>query len=254
MPVDCRYLIMRCKANIIRFKRAKAMGKTFAVDIDGTITENGQGRIHLEALSALRHLADTGHNVIFVTGRSSVEGFLLSVFGGTTRASVGENGGCITLETNKHILLGDMQACRKALEVLQNEIKGVVEKPVFPRMTEVVLERTFDLNLAETVLQEKSLNVALSDSQYAYHINSHGIDKGTGFRHMMGMLGISGRDVIAIGDSSTDIPLFKIAGTSIALGNASEHVRSAATISVRSHAGDGVIEALDAVSSTLSEA
>jgi len=41
--------------------------KTFAVDIDGTITENGGGRIHLGALSALRHLKNMGHNVIFVS-------------------------------------------------------------------------------------------------------------------------------------------------------------------------------------------
>ena len=70
--------------------------KTFAVDIDGTITENGRGRIHLDALSALRHLKNIGHNVIFVSGRSSVEGYLLSIFGGTTNIAVGENGGCIT--------------------------------------------------------------------------------------------------------------------------------------------------------------
>ena len=49
--------------------------RTFAVDIDGTITENGGGRIHLDALDALRRLTNMGHNVIFVTGRSSVEGF-----------------------------------------------------------------------------------------------------------------------------------------------------------------------------------
>ena len=82
--------------------------RTFAVDIDGTITENGGGRIHLDALDALRRLAVMGHNVIFVTGRSSVEGFLLSVFGGTTKITVGENGGCITLDTNDHILLGNI--------------------------------------------------------------------------------------------------------------------------------------------------
>ncbi len=69
--------------------------KTFAVDIDGTITENGAGRINLDALSALRHMKNIGHNVIFVTGRSSVEAYLLSVFGGTTKIAVGENGGCI---------------------------------------------------------------------------------------------------------------------------------------------------------------
>ena len=46
--------------------------KTFAVDIDGTITLNGMGTIHLEALSKLRSLKDDGHNVVLVTGRSSV--------------------------------------------------------------------------------------------------------------------------------------------------------------------------------------
>jgi len=35
--------------------------KTFAVDIDGTITLNGMGTIHLEALSKLRSLKDDGH-------------------------------------------------------------------------------------------------------------------------------------------------------------------------------------------------
>ena len=122
--------------------------KTFAVDIDGTITENGGGRIHLEELAALRHVKNLGHNVIFVTGRSSVEGFLLSVFGGTTKIAVGENGGCITLDTNEHVLLGNIEKCREAFQLIQDRIDNVVEKPVFPRMTEVVLERTFDLNLA----------------------------------------------------------------------------------------------------------
>ena len=59
--------------------------KTFAVDIDGTITENGGGRIHLDALEALRRLTDMGHNVIYVTGRSSIEAFLLAVYGGGSR-------------------------------------------------------------------------------------------------------------------------------------------------------------------------
>ena len=40
--------------------------KTFAVDIDGTITENGGGRIHLGALESLRRLTNMGHDVIYV--------------------------------------------------------------------------------------------------------------------------------------------------------------------------------------------
>ena len=222
--------------------------RTFAVDIDGTITENGGGRIHLDALDALRRLTVMGHDVIFVTGRSSVEAFLLSIFGGTTKIAVGENGGCITLETNDHILLGDIKECENAFQIIKKNIDNVVEKPVFPRMTEVVLERTFDLDLARKVVSENNLNVELSDSQYAFHINSSGIDKGTGFSKIMEKFSIQSDDVIAIGDSATDIPLFKVAKTSIALGNASEKVKSEATMIVSSHAGDGVLEALDKLS------
>ena len=49
--------------------------KIFAVDIDGTITLNGMGTIHLGALSKLRALKEEGHFIIPVTGRSSVEGY-----------------------------------------------------------------------------------------------------------------------------------------------------------------------------------
>ncbi len=123
--------------------------KTFAIDIDGTITENGGGRIHLDALSALRHLKNIGHNVIFVSGRSSVEGYILSIFGGTTNIAVGENGGCITFGPNEHKLLGNKDECLHAFEILKSKIDNVKEKPVFPRLTEVVLERTFDIKIAK---------------------------------------------------------------------------------------------------------
>jgi len=226
--------------------------KTFAVDIDGTITENGGGRIHLEALSALRHVKNLGHNVLFVTGRSSIEGFLLSVFGGTTKIAVGENGGCITMDTNEHILLGNLKECQDAFKILQNKIDNVCEKPVFPRMTEVVLERTFDLDNARKIILKENLDVSLSDSQYAFHINSRGVDKGSGFQEIMKRLSILPDDVIAIGDSATDIPLFKISKTSIALGNSSVDVQSHATMTVSGHAGDGVIEALDKLAPYLS--
>ena len=226
--------------------------KTFAVDIDGTITENGGGRIHLEALGALRHVKNLGHNVIFVTGRSSVEGFLLSVFGGTTKIAVGENGGCITMDANDHILLGKIDPCKDAFQILQDKIDNVVEKPVFPRMTEVVLQRTFDLDLARKIVEKENLDVSLSDSQYAFHINSRGIDKGAGFEEIMKRMSISSEDVIAIGDSETDIPLFKVAKTSIALGNSFDVVKSQATMTVSANAGDGVIEALDKLAPQIS--
>jgi len=52
---------------------------------------------------------------------------------------------------------------------------------------------------------------------------------------------------------ATDIPLFKVAKTSIALGNSTEYVKSQATMTVSAKSGDGVIEALDKLAPKLSE-
>ena len=221
--------------------------KIFAIDIDGTITDNKGGRVDLDALAALRYLVKLGHKVIYVTGRSSVEAYVLSVFGGTTRIAVGENGGIITTGPNEHKLIGDKQKCLDAFEFLKTKIPAAIEKPVFPRITEVVLERNFDVNLGKKLFAENNFDVNLTDSQYAYHINSRGIDKASGFLEVMNMFSAKKEDVIAIGDSETDVPLFKLAGTSVALGNAPADVQLQATISVPGHAGDGMIEALEMV-------
>ena len=227
--------------------------KTFAVDIDGTITLNGMGSIHLEALSKLRSLKDEGHNVILVTGRSSVEGYLLSVFGGLTHLAVGENGGCITFgDKIQHKLLGNKGECVHALATIQTRLGAEIkEKPVFPRMTEVVLERTFDIEQAQKIIDEDNLNVVLTDSGYAYHINSKYIDKGSGFLEALKMLEVDIDDAIAIGDSETDVPLFQVIKNSIAVSNSTENLKKLAKIITTKKSGEGVLEGLDMIASDL---
>ena len=223
--------------------------KTFAIDIDGTITLNGMGQIHLEALSRLRSLKEEGHNVILVTGRSSVEGYLLSIFGGLTHMAVGENGGCISFgDEIQHKLLGNKGECIHALATIQAKLNAEVkEKPVFPRMTEVVLERTFDIEKAQKVIDEDNLNVVLTDSGYAYHINSKGVDKGSGFLEVVKMLDVDVNDTIAIGDSDTDVPLFKVVKNNIAVSNSTENLKKLAKIITTKQSGEGVLEGLDII-------
>jgi len=50
-----------------------------------------------------------------------------------------------------------------------------------------------------------------------------------------------------------DLPLFKQASLSIALGNSSDFVKSQATMNVQGNSGDGVIEALQKIAPDLSE-
>jgi phosphoglycolate phosphatase (TIGR01487 family) len=223
--------------------------KTFAIDIDGTITLNGMGIIHLEALARLRSLKDEGHNVIPVTGRSSVEGYLLSIFGGLTHLAVGENGGCITYgDKIQHKLLGNKGECIHALATIQSRIDiEIKEKPVFPRMTEVVLERTFEIDKAQKIIDIENLNVVLTDSGYAYHINSKSVNKGSGFLEAIKILDVDLNDVIAIGDSETDVPLFKIVKNSIAVSNSTENLKKIAKIVTTKKSGEGVLEGLDSI-------
>lgn len=219
--------------------------KAFAIDIDGTLTENGGGIIHLPALASLRYLEDIGCKVIYVTGRSSIEAYILSVFGGTTKVAVGENGGAITIGPQQHITFADKEKCIKGYEILKKSIDGVKMKPVFNRITEVVLCRTFDIDDGQRVLEENDLELYLNDSKYAYHINEKGIDKSVGLKEALNILGVDPAHTVAIGDSETDIPMFDMCGYSIALNHAEERVKSRAKYVVNGREGEGAIEAID---------
>jgi phosphoglycolate phosphatase (TIGR01487 family) len=221
--------------------------KVFAIDIDGILTENGGGMVHLAALAKLRYLEKMGYNVIYVTGRSSIEAYVLAVFGGTTRIAIGENGGAITTAPQEHRLLASKEKCMQGYQVLKKRINGVKIKAAFPRMTEVVLLRTFDLKEGQKILDECSLPLYLCDSKYAFHINEKGINKASGLKEALTMLKANPKEVVAIGDSETDVPMYDICGCSIALDHAEESVKAKADHMVGGREGTGLIEAIDFV-------
>ncbi len=222
--------------------------KAFAVDIDGTLTENGNGMIYLPAIAKMRFLEKIGYRVFFVTGRSSVEAFVLSVFLGITRIAVGENGGVISKGFADHTILGNKELCLKGYEILKQYLSNVDFKPVFPRLSEVVLQRTFDIEQGRKILREKKLELDIVDSKYAFHINEIGINKGRGLDHALKFLNIEPKEVVAIGDSETDVPIFGICGLSIALGHSDDVVKSKADHVVSGKEGVGLCDAIDYVS------
>lgn len=219
--------------------------KLFAIDIDGTITINGEGMVNLEILSKLRYLIKLGYKIVYVTGRSSVEAFILSVFGGTTKVSVGENGGVITKSPTNHILLADKEKCMKGYHLLANEFDDVEIKQVFPRMTEVVLTRTFDIDKGNSILKDNNMDLVLVDSNYAYHINEKKINKAYGLGYVLNMLNINPSEVVAIGDSETDIPMFELCENSVSFESSNFKVKKMAKYIVDGKNAEGLINALD---------
>ena len=219
--------------------------KAFAIDIDGTLTENGGGTIHLPAFQNLRTLEKLGYRIIYVTGRSSIEAYILSVFGGTTKIAVGENGGVVTISPSDHILLGNKEKCIMGYNTLNRKIDNVKITNGFDRMTEIVLERTFDIDKGKKIFKENNLDLDLYDSKYSFHINNRGINKATGLAKALDILKINPSETVTIGDSETDIPLFEFCGFSIALNHSDKIVKSKANHVVSGNEGKGLVEALD---------
>jgi len=202
---------------------------------------------YLDGIATLRYLEFLGLKVIYVTGRASIEAYVLALFGGTTLVAVGENGGAIMTAPDEHILLANKQNCLRGYEILKKNIEGVQMKPVFNRLTEVVLSRTFDVREGRKILEENNLNLSLSDSKYAFHINEKGVDKGVGLLEALKILNLDPQEAVAIGDSETDLPLFDLCGCSIALHHAEDIVKTRATHVVRGTEGSGLVDAIDLV-------
>lgn len=65
-------------------------------------------------------------------------------------------------------------------------------------------------------------------------------NKGNAIKKFCKMLNIDLKDVVAIGDSINDIPMFKVVGHSVAMGNANDKVKEYANEVTESNEDDGV--------------
>ena len=78
-------------------------------------------------------------------------------------------------------------------------------------------------------------------------ITAPGVDKGSALRALCGSLGIALSDAVAIGDSEGDIPMFTVAGTSIAMADGAPAALAAASRTTASADEDGVAAYIESV-------
>jgi HAD superfamily hydrolase (TIGR01484 family) len=107
------------------------------------------------------------------------------------------------------------------------------------RHTQVsVLEHFYELTNEWMSLEVTKSNL------YNLEISNKGITKEYGVRLICEQLGLSMKDVIAIGDSWNDLSLIKTAGLGIAMGNANDDVKRAAATTTDSNEQDGVAKVI----------
>ncbi len=78
-----------------------------------------------------------------------------------------------------------------------------------------------------------------SDASYLEFM-AEGVNKGAGLRAAAEALGLKSSEVMAVGDGHNDLPMLRWAGYSVAMGNASAEVKSAADFVTESCDNDGL--------------
>jgi hypothetical protein len=76
-------------------------------------------------------------------------------------------------------------------------------------------------------------------------LTATGADKGAALGAACAELGLSPREVVAIGDADNDVELFRAAGASFAMGQASAAAKAAASAVTGTNQEDGVAQAVE---------
>ncbi|ATZ61074.2 MAG: phosphoglycolate phosphatase [Methanosarcinales archaeon Met12] len=215
--------------------------KILVLDIDGTITDD-ERRVNCKVIEVIRRLdipivLATGNIVCFASATARLIG--------TGGIVIAENGGVVkTSLDGKEYVLGDIVRCRRAFDLLKTHFKLEKLDSEY-RGTEIAVRKNFNLDVARAILDGANLGVNMVDSRFAIHIKDKRIDKGTGLKKVVELLGWSTEDVIAIGDAENDVEMLQTAGLGIAVGNADQKLKTVADFVMEGKYGAGVIEAVE---------
>ncbi len=191
-------------------------------DVDGTITDI-LGYVEAMAQSALRALIDDGITVGFVSGRTlpRLEPIALDI--GINGPIIGENGGIAKLRPISKLL--DLGYSREpALKDLER-LKQLFPNAIAP--TEDDIDRKVDVGFKVqgvdvTELKKHLKESELLDSGYMLHLLQKGISKGGTLKKILPRIGdgkLSPEQVMVLGDSLTDISLFRAFPHSVFIRN-----------------------------------
>ncbi len=214
--------------------------KAVAVDIDGTLADDSR-RVHLEAVTALREVQDSGVDVMLASGNVLPIAYALSNYLGLTGPIVAENGG-IVCHGQRIWVMADPERPRAAYEHLRKQMNSERLFTDRWRETEIGLRREVDLEEVQKRL--RGWDVEVQTTGWAMHIMEKGMNKFVGVRKACELLGISVGDVASIGDSDNDEMMIRECGWGVAVGNAFEGAKKAASFVAGKSDGEGVVEGL----------
>ena len=218
-----------------------AMIRALAVDIDGTLSDRNRV-LCPAAVQALRSLLVP---VVLSTGNTHCFTRTVSILLGTPRIFIAENGGVLSHSDDEMEILADKKICEDAFQKLAAEFPLQRYNSGRYRLTDISLQRNFDVPAAARRAQELGLPVQLIDTTYAVHIKDKRVDKGTGLSRIAERMQIDLSEFAAIGDSNSDLPMFQLAGFRASVGNASPELKQISDYVARADYGNGFAEIIN---------
>ncbi len=189
-------------------------------DIDGTLTDMSR-RIDLEAIDVIRTLVDNGIPVVIASGNTVCAMTFLCKMIGTDGTIISENGGVYRIGYGGELkVCGNHEACKAAFARVKdyfetNNIPLNLYSPEY-RFADIAFEKLVDASVVRNLV--KDLPVHILDSDFALHIQSGDLNKGTAFMEVAHEMSIPVSEFLAVGDSSNDIEMVKCAGIGVSVG------------------------------------
>ncbi len=207
--------------------------RVLACDFDGTLATEG---VCSEAtVEALGRVAATGIHLVLVTGRTRVE--LEDVFdpGSLFEAIVLENGAVVLdAATGQEQLLAPRVPNGLVAELQR---AGVVPLVVGRVLCSTSWSQEAKLSAAIARLGVDRLVVR---NRASAMVMPQGINKRTGIEAALRAIGEPPSATVAVGDGENDIPLFAVAGVSVAVANAIDAVKARADVVLTEPNGKGI--------------
>ncbi|MBL8795769.1 MAG: HAD-IIB family hydrolase [Planctomycetia bacterium] len=209
-----------------------------ACDYDGTLAL--RGRVDEKTLAALERLLATGRKLLLVTGRELDD--LLTVFPDLHYFSwvVAENGALLYCPATREEKLLCPAPPAEFSEALRR--RGVTN---FRTGRSIVATwRPHEVEALQAI-QELGLELQVIFNKDAVMVLPTGVNKATGLTAVLGPLGLSPHEIVAVGDAENDHAFLSLCECSVAVANALPALKERADVVTVGDHGDGVIELIE---------
>lgn len=222
--------------------------------MDGTLTvDRGSYLISLEAVDALRRVAERGVLVSLVSSNALPVVVGLSRYMGLNGPVIAESGALVYYDEWGLVELADKSARYVYHDILERFSEFVEDswQNRF-RLYDFALRirgehRGRAAVLAEELKEYVEFNFSgftVDYSGYALHVHSKSVSKGVAVDYVLRRLGVSSEEALGVGDSIMDLDFIKRLGFKAAVGGSDRELVEACNIRAASPGGRGLVEIL----------